>query len=109
MKISVAVLFALLALAVITPEAYAVCSINDPANYTCLDFQNKSSQYVTVQWDGNYGCNTAPGTTCSFIVPIGNHHFTARANNGRFWDFGNGYAGPGCCDREHLLWVWDAP
>lgn len=108
MRIGIAVLVTLLANAVMVLDAHAICQINDPSKYACIDLQNKTSEYVTANWDGNnYGCNTAGGTTCSFIVSIGTHSFTARSNSGRFVDFGSGYVKPGCCDDEHRLVVWD--
>jgi hypothetical protein len=108
MRISIAVLLALLATAVIAPDAAAICAINDPTRHACMDLQNNYSEYVTAYWDGNnYGCNTAPGTTCSFIVPIGTRTFTARSNDGKVVNLGTGLVKPGCCDAAHRLVVWE--
>lgn len=107
MRVVVAMLVVFLATAVVVRDAHAICQINDPSKYACMDLQNNTGRYVTAYWDGNYGCNTAPGTTCSFIVPIGSHRFTARSNDGQVVDFGSGYVNPGCCDDAHRLVVWD--
>lgn len=109
MRLMFTLLLLLLAISVvIVPDATAICQINDPANYACMDLENRYSDYVTVYWDGNnYGCNTAPGTTCSFIVPVGTRAFWARANDGVTTDLGKGLVKPGCCDAAHLLKVWE--
>jgi hypothetical protein len=109
MRLTLWVLLPLLAVgAVIVPQASAICQINDPTRFACMDLENRYSDYVTVYWDGNnYGCNTAPGTTCSFIVPVGTRAFFARANDGVTTDFGKGMVTPGCCDAAHLLRVWE--
>jgi hypothetical protein len=31
--------------------------------------------------DGNYGCNTAPHTTCTIPVSVGGHHLRAVPND----------------------------
>ena len=103
-----ALLLLLAACLVVVPDAEAVCQINDPVNFACMHLENRYSDYVTVYWDGNnYGCNTAPGTTCSFIVPVGRRSFRARANDGVTTDFGSGVVTPGCCDAAHTLKVWE--
>ena len=104
-----AVLLVLIAASVVlVSDASAICQINDPTHYACMDLQNDYSDYVTVYWDDNtYGCNTAAGTTCSFIVPVGVHRFWARANDGVTTEFGQGPVVPGCCDAAHRLRVWE--
>ena len=48
-----------------------------------LTVVNKTSSYVTVSVDGNYGCNTADHTTCTIPVSTGRHHLRAvRSDNG---------------------------
>ena len=109
MKATLVVLIVmLLATAVFAPDTEAACFVNDPAKFACMDLQNNYSAYVTAYWDGNnFGCNTAPGTTCTFIVPVGTHSFTARSNDGKSTNFGRGYVKPGCCDADHRLIVWE--
>jgi hypothetical protein len=103
-----AALVVFLAPAFFASEAGAACYVNDPARFACMELQNNYSAYVTAYYDGNnYGCNTAPGTTCSFVVSVGTHSFSARSNDGKSTNFGTGYVKPGCCDADHRLVVWE--
>ncbi|HUZ34304.1 MAG TPA: hypothetical protein VMV19_19710 [Xanthobacteraceae bacterium] len=53
------------------------------ASAATLTVVNKTSSYVTVSVDGNYGCNTADHTTCTIPVSTGRHKLRAvRSDNG---------------------------
>lgn len=49
-----------------------------------LTVVNNTSSYVTVNIDGNYGCNTADHTTCTIPVSSAAHDLRAtRSDNGK--------------------------
>ena len=47
-----------------------------------LTVVNDTSDYVTVNVNGLYGCNTAPGTTCTIPLATGQHHIRGCKANG---------------------------
>jgi len=53
------------------------------ANAATLSVENKLDEAVTVNVDGNYGCNTAPATTCSIPVSAGDHTLKASTASGK--------------------------
>src|SRR5450830_952368 len=88
-------------------NANAACYPNDPSKFTCVDFENQSSEPVAITYDnGTYGCNTAAGTTCTFIVPIGQHTFVGRSSSGIERVVGSGNVPAGCCQPiQKLKWT----
>ncbi|MDE2165306.1 MAG: hypothetical protein KGJ66_03075 [Alphaproteobacteria bacterium] len=61
--------------------AAAFVTATSAANAATLTVVNKTSSYVTVSVDGNYGCNTADHTTCTIPVSTGRHHLRAVRND----------------------------
>jgi len=51
------------------------------AENATLKVINNTSSYITVSVDGNYGCNTAPKTTCTIPVTTGFHRLRAVATD----------------------------
>jgi hypothetical protein len=51
------------------------------AENATLKVINNTSSYITVSVDGNYGCNTAPHTTCTIPVTTGFHRLRAVATD----------------------------
>lgn len=51
------------------------------ADNTTLYVRNNTSGYITVNVDGNYGCNTAAETTCSIPVKVGEHELHATRSD----------------------------
>ena len=51
------------------------------ADNTALYVKNNTSGYITVNVDGNYGCNTSSGPTCSIPVTVGDHDLDATRSD----------------------------
>lgn len=65
-------------LPLLAATAFVTATAADAATLTVA---NKTSSYVTVSVDGNYGCNTADHTTCTIPVSTGRHHLRAVRND----------------------------
>lgn len=48
---------------------------------TTLYVKNNTGDYITVNVDGNYGCNTSSGSTCSIPVTVDSHKLHAKRHD----------------------------
>lgn len=58
-------------------EAALETAAGPAATNTTLRVVNRTNDYITVSVDGNYGCNTSSGSTCSIPVTTGSHKLRA--------------------------------